>query len=85
VFQKLHDFQTLVERQFDKKILVIQMDWGGGVEYQKLNPFFQHMGIHHHVSCPHTHQQNGSAEHKHHHVVEVGLSLLAHATMPLKF
>lgn len=39
----------------------------------------------HHVSCPHTHQQNGSAEKKHRHIVEVALSLLSHATMPLKF
>jgi len=43
------------------------------------------MGIDHHVSCPHAHQQNGSAECKHRHIVEVGLSLLAHASMPLKF
>lgn len=35
--------------------------------------------------CPHTHQQNGSAERKHRHIVEVGLSLLAQACMPLKF
>jgi histone deacetylase 1/2 len=31
------------------------------------------------------HQQNGSAERKHRHIVEVGLSLIAHASMPLKF
>lgn len=31
------------------------------------------------------HQQNGSAERKHRHIVEVGLSLLAHASMSLKF
>jgi histone deacetylase 1/2 len=37
------------------------------------------------VSCPYVHQQNGSAEHKHRRIVEVGLSLLAHASMPLKF
>jgi hypothetical protein len=37
------------------------------------------------VSCLHAHQQNGSAEHKHRHIVEVGLTLLAHASMPLKF
>jgi hypothetical protein len=43
------------------------------------------MGIDHHVSCPHTHQQNGSAKLKHRHIVEVGLSLLAHASVPLKF
>jgi hypothetical protein len=37
------------------------------------------------VSCPHTHQQNGAAERKHRHIIEVGLYLLAHASMPLKF
>lgn len=36
------------------------------------------------MSCPHAHQQNGSAERKHRHVVEVGLALLANASMPLK-
>jgi histone deacetylase 1/2 len=35
--------------------------------------------------CPHAHQQNGAVERKHCHIVEVGLSLLAHASMPLKY
>jgi histone deacetylase 1/2 len=83
VFARFHDFQNYVERLFDRKILAIQSDWGG--EYQKLNSFFQRIGIEHHVSCPHAHQQNGSAERKHRHIVEVGLILLAHAHMPLKF
>ncbi|WVZ54648.1 hypothetical protein U9M48_005413 [Paspalum notatum var. saurae] len=73
----------LVERKFDKKILTMQTDWGG--EYEKLNSFFQKIGIAHRVSCPHAHQQNGSAERKHRHIVEVGLALLANASMPLKF
>jgi histone deacetylase 1/2 len=60
-----------------------QTNWGG--EYEKLHSFFQKIGITHHVSCPHAHQQNGSAERKHHHIVEVGLALLANASMPLKF
>ena len=50
-----------------------------------MNSFFQRIGILHHVSCPHTHQQNGAAEHKHRHIVQVGLSILLHASMPLKF
>jgi hypothetical protein len=50
-----------------------------------LNSFFKKIGIEHHVSCPHAHQQNGSAERKHRHIVEVGLALLANASMPLKF
>jgi histone deacetylase 1/2 len=83
VFERFHDFKNLVERLFDRKIIAVQTDWGG--EYQKLNTFFQRVGISHHVSCPHAHQQNGSAERKHRYIVEVGLSLLAHASMPLKF
>jgi histone deacetylase 1/2 len=54
-------------------------------EYEKLNTFFQQVGISHHVSCPHAHQQNGFAEKKHRHIVEVGLALLANASMPLKY
>lgn len=83
VFEKFQEFQVMVERMFDRKILAMQTDWGG--EYQSLNSFFRKIGIVHHVSCPHTHQQNGSAERKHRHIVEVGLSLLSHASMPLKF
>jgi hypothetical protein len=37
------------------------------------------------VSCPHTSQQNGIAERKHHHLVETGLALLAHSSLPLHF
>jgi histone deacetylase 1/2 len=83
VFACFRDFQTLVERQFDRKIRTVQTDWGG--EYQALSSFFTCMGIAHHVSCHHAHQQNGSAEWKHRHIVEVGLTLLAQASMPLKF
>jgi histone deacetylase 1/2 len=56
-----------------------------GGEYEKLNAFFQKSGITHHVSCPHAHQQNGSAQRKHCHIIEVGLALLANASMPIKF
>jgi histone deacetylase 1/2 len=82
-FDAFVNFQKLVERKFDRKILTVQSDWGG--EYVKLNSLFQKQGISHHVSCPHAHQQNGSAERKHRHIVEVGLTLLAHVGMPLKF
>jgi histone deacetylase 1/2 len=83
VYEKFRDFQNLIERSFGRKILAVQSDWGG--EYEKLHSFFTKIGISHLVSCPHAHQQNGPAERKHRHIVEVGLSLLAHAHMPLKF
>jgi hypothetical protein len=56
-----------------------------GSEYEKLHGFFQKISITHHVSCPHAHEQNGSAERKHRHIADVDLALLAHASMPLKF
>jgi hypothetical protein len=65
VFEKFHEFQQLVERKFDKKIVAIQTDWGG--EYEKLNSFFRKVGISHLVSCPHAHQQNGATKRKQSH------------------
>jgi hypothetical protein len=47
---------------------------GEGGEYERLNSFFHRVGISHHVSYPYTHQQNGVAEHKHHHIIEMGRS-----------
>jgi histone deacetylase 1/2 len=83
VYQAFLNFQQYVERKFDRKIITMQTDWEG--KYENLNGFFQKVGITHHVSSPHAHQQNGSAERKHRHIVEVGLALLANASMPLKF
>jgi hypothetical protein len=67
----------------NRKIVSMQTDGGG--EYQKLISFFSHIGISHLVSCPHTDKQNGAAEHKHRHIVEVGFALPSHASMLLKF
>lgn len=36
-------------------------------------------------SYPHTSEQNGLFKCKHHHIVELGLTLLAQASLPLKF
>jgi hypothetical protein len=52
VLQKFRKFQSLVERLFDKKILVMQT----GGQYQRLNSYFRDIGIVHQVSCPHNHQ-----------------------------
>jgi hypothetical protein len=61
----------------------VQSDWGGKNEH--LNSYFHKLAITHQVSCPHTDQQNGVAERKHRHIVEMGLALLTHASMPLKY
>jgi len=83
VFNVFHQFQVLVERQFSRKIKSIQNDCGG--EYHKLNSFFKTIGIHHHIICPHTYEQNGTVECRYRHIVETGLTHLGHCKAPLKF
>jgi histone deacetylase 1/2 len=83
VFNVFLQFQSHVERLLKNKIVHVQSDWGG--EYIKLDAFFQKICISHRVSCPHTHQQNGSSERKHHHIVETCLTLLAHASVPFRY
>jgi hypothetical protein len=72
-----------VERFFNSKIKFVQSDWSG--EYLSLHKFFKQQGISHRISCSHTHQPNGVIELKLCHIVETGLSLLSHASAPLKF
>lgn len=45
----------------------------------------QQLGISHRLSYRHTHQQNGSIERKHHHIVEIGLDLISLASVALHF
>lgn len=73
----------MVENQFNTTIKSIQTD--GGTEYRPLYSMFASHGIVHRISCPYTPQQNGSAERKNRHIVEVGLALLAHSSIPQTF
>lgn len=82
-FPIFREFQSQVERQFNSKIKNVQSDWDG--EYRSLNTFFKSCGINHRITCPHTHEQNGTVERRNCHVVETGLSLLAQASLPSKF
>lgn len=75
-------FQNMVERMFDRKIIAVQIDWGS--EFRSLHKFFVTKGIQHRLTCPHTSQQNGIVERRHRNIVEIGLSLLSHSSVPLK-
>lgn len=45
----------------------------------------QHNGIFHRLSSPHVPQQNGSTKQEYQHVVDMGLTLLCHASLPSSF
>ena len=76
-------FKKLVEHFFNTSIRTVYSNGGG--EYIGLHSFLQNHGIQHLKSPPHTPQLVGTAERKHRHIVETGLSLLHHASMPLTY
>ena len=72
-------FRKKVENQFSTRIVSFQSDWGG--EFQALTTYLKEHGIHHRVSCPYSSEQNGTAERKHRHLVEIALALLKNASL----
>ena len=76
-------FKAQAELQFGCKLKTFQTDWGG--EFRSLKTYFEQNGIIHRLSCPHTSKQNDIIERKHRHIVELGLTVLAQASLPLKY
>ena len=56
-----------------------------GTEYKPVAQIAQANGIEMRYTCPYTLEQNGRAERKHYHIVEMGLTLLAQAHLPLTY
>lgn len=77
------EFEQLVETYFNNKIVSVQSD--NRSEFSLFKTSLTSIGISYRLSCPHTHHQMGTAERKHRHIVETGLSLLATASIPLTF
>ncbi|GKU93013.1 hypothetical protein SLEP1_g6653 [Rubroshorea leprosula] len=82
VFQK---FQKMIVNQFDKNIQVFQSDGGGEFSSKAFVNYLAECGIKQQVSCPGNPEQNGTAERKHKHIVETGLTMLLHANMPPRY
>lgn len=81
----LKNFIRLVQTQLSCKIKVFQSDGGGGFFNHTVRGIFEEHDIFHQLSCPHTPQQNGRAERKHRHIVEVVLAMLFHVHVPTSY
>jgi len=80
VFQR---YKSIVENYFNQRIVTLYSDNGG--EYSALKAFLSKTGITHLTTPPHTPELNGYSERRHRHIVETGLALLTHASLPLSF
>ncbi|KAG8482529.1 hypothetical protein CXB51_024309 [Gossypium anomalum] len=74
-------FHKQAERSFGCQLLALQTDGDG--EFQAFKSYLAHHGIRQRITCPYSSEQNGLVERKHRQIVEKGLSMLAHASMPL--
>lgn len=77
------EFKNHIELLCNRKIQAFQFDNGG--EFLVLKHFLSEYGIAHWRSCPHVHQQMGMVKRRHRHILDIGLSLLHHAKLPLTF
>ena len=78
----LVNFINMVETQFNSKVRIIRSD--NGSEF-KIQDFFSKKGIIHQTSCVNTPQQNGVAERKHRHLLNMARALLIQASLPKIF
>ena len=76
VFGMFVSFYNLVLTQFDKKIKVIRSDNGTEFLNRKMSYFLNTMGIIQQTTCAYTPQQNGIAERKHRHLLNVARSIM---------
>ena len=82
VCQAVKNFVLMVQNQFQTNIQVFRSDNGKEYFNTILGDFFLKNGIVHQSSCPNTPQQNGVAERKNRHLLEVARALLFSNKVP---
>jgi hypothetical protein len=71
-------FKAQVENLLSTTIKTLRTD--GGTEYLPITKQFPH--IIHQTTCPYTPEQNGLAERKHRHIIELTIAIMTHASLP---
>jgi len=78
-------FHAMVQTQFQTNIKVLRTNNGHEYYNSMLNSYLQKNGIVHQSSCVDTPQQNGLAERKNRHLLEVTRSLMLATNVPKQF
>ena len=75
-------FHQMVVTQFGIQIKVLRSDNGGEYFKQELTEFMHSVGVIHQTTCSYSPQQNGVAERKNRHILEITRSLLIGGHVP---
>lgn len=74
-------FHLFIKTEFKTTIKSARTDYRG--KYRPFTKYLVDLDINHKLTFPHISHQNGTVERKHRHVVEMGLTLLAHTFIPI--
>ena len=85
VFRTFTEFLAYVDNQFSTSIKTLRTDSGGEYLSTEFQAFLASKGIIHQRSCPSTPQQNGVAERKNRHLLDVVRTLLLESSAPSMF
>nr|CAN66507.1 hypothetical protein VITISV_034008 [Vitis vinifera] len=85
VFRTFTEFLAYVDNQFSTSIKTLRTDFGGEYLSNEFQAFLASKGIIHQWSCPSTSQQNGVAEYKNRHLLDVVRTLLLESSVPSMF
>ncbi|PKH48991.1 hypothetical protein CRG98_050339, partial [Punica granatum] len=83
--KRLMEFCNMAHTQFGRAVKVVRTDNGTEFLSKVMREFYLDRGIMHQTTCVETPQQNGMAERKHRHILNVARALRFNAELPLKF
>uniref|UniRef100_A0A2N9FCV6 Integrase catalytic domain-containing protein n=1 Tax=Fagus sylvatica TaxID=28930 RepID=A0A2N9FCV6_FAGSY len=84
-FTTFQQFKAMAEKHYNSSIHFLRTDCGGEFTSTAFNSYCATSGIIHHLTCPHTPQQNGVAERKHRHLIQTTLALLSQSGLSLSY
>ena len=82
VFAHFQNFRMLVEKQTGMHVKCLRSDGGGEYFSNEFSEYLRKNGIQRHFTCRYTPQQNGVAERKNRHIVEIARALMSEKNMP---
>ena len=83
VLNHFKNFLTYIKTQFSVVLQQFQSDGGGEYVSGPFKDLCSSLGIHHHLSYPHTPKKNGLAERKHRHITDMACTLLLTSHVPI--